>query len=234
MEQIKSSFGFWVTLSLLGVLETLRECAGGRFAAIIGYTTVGKDWIEPAVYDATFTSRINVANLYARKLAALEAIVFADLAEAIAKTPKLATLDTDTLASIFKARKASEIASLLGERPDTEAHREGQARCHATVADGLPHGVRVHYVTAKGADGLMHPVLRDGLPIAESIRLTVLEQSRTYRKQGVRKVVNSGAPVLMGNAIRSLLNKRSVGLTSLTLRDNFESLRIDGEIIAPE
>jgi len=231
MEQIKSSLGFWITAAMLGALDVLRECAGGRFAAVLGYVPVGKDWIEAPVYDATFTSRINIANLYQRKLEALEGIAFADVAEAIARTPKLAALDTDTLASIFAARKASEIASLLGERPDTEAHRDGQARCHATVADGLPHGVRIHYVTAKGADGLMHPVLRDGLPIAESIRLSVLEQSRTYRKQGVRKTVNSGAPVLMGNAIRSLLNKRSVGITSLTLRDNFEALRIDGETI---
>lgn len=234
MEQVKSTLGFWVTMALANVLDVLRECGAGRFAAVLGYVPVGKDWIEAPCYDATFTSRVNVANLYARKLAALEGICFGDLAEAIARTPKLATLDSDTLAGIFAARKASEIASLLGERPDTEAHREGQARCHATVADGLPHGVRVHYVTAKGSDGLMYPVLRDGLPVAESIRLTVLEQSRTYRKQGVRKVVNSGAPVLMGNAIRSLLNKRSVGLTSLTLRDNFEAVRIDGHTIAPE
>lgn len=231
MEQIKSSFGFWCTLALASVLDTLRECAGGRFAAIIGYVPVGKDWIEAPVYDATFTSRFDTQKLYQRKLEALQAITFADVAEAIAKEPKLSALDTDTLESIFNTRKAMEVASLLRTREDTAAHREGQARCHATVEDGLPHGVRVHYVTEKGADGLMYPVLKDGLPIAESIRVHALEQSRTYRKQGTRKVVNSGAPVLMGNAIASLTNKRSVGLTSFTLRDNFEALRIDGETI---
>jgi hypothetical protein len=225
---VKSDFGFWITMGMLEAIYVLAECAGGRFAAIMGYTPVGKDWTVTPVYDATFTSRFDTAKLYARKLEALQAITFEDVADAIAKQPKLSALEPAELLELFNARKAMEVASLLRTREDTAAHREGQARCHATVEDGLPNGVRVHYVTQKGADGLMHPVLRDGLPIAESIRVHALEQSRTYRQAGVRKVVNSGAPVLMGNAISTLLNKRSVGITSFTLRDNYEALRIDG------
>jgi hypothetical protein len=77
----------------------------------------------------------------------------------------------------------------------------------------------------------MHPVLRDGAPIAESLRVHALEQSRKYHQDGVRKVVNSGASVRMGKAIASLLNRRSVGMTSFTLRDNYDELRIDGELL---
>lgn len=228
---IRSDFGFLASAMLLSVLDTLAQCAGGRFAAVLGYVPVGKDWIVAPCYDATFTSRFDTAKLYQRKLEALHAIRFSDVIPAINECDKLVELGPAALLELFNARKAMEVASLERTREDTAAHREGQARCHATVDDGLPNGVRVHYVTAKGDDGLMHPVLHDGLPVAESIRIHALEQSRVYRKQGVRKTVNSGAPVLMGNAIASLLNKRSVGLTSFTLRDNFEAVRIDGATI---
>jgi hypothetical protein len=133
--------------------------------------------------------------------------------------------------ALFALRKGLMLASLDGTREDTEAHREGQARCHATVEQGLPAGVRVHYVTAKGDDGLMHPVLHNGAPIAESIRLHAIVQSRRYIVKGERRKVNSGAPVLMSNAIASMLNKRSVSIASFTLRDNFDTVRVDGHTL---
>jgi hypothetical protein len=53
-------------------------------------------------------------------------------------------------------------------------------------------------------------------------------------KAGKRKVVNSGAPVRMGNLIESCLNKRSVGLRTLSLKeDNFQEFKIDNRVIEP-
>lgn len=226
-----SRFGFLASLALLSVLDTLAQCTAGRFAAIIGYVPVGKDWLTLPKYDATFTSRFDTLKLYQRKRMALEAITFEMLADAIAKEPKLATLEHDALVTLFTLRKSLMLQSLDGTREDTAAHREGQARCHATVEDGLPAGVRVHYHTYKGDDGLMHPVLVDGMPVAESIRLHAIVQSKRYTLKGERKKVNSGAPVLMSNAIASLLNKRSVSIASFTLRDNFDAVKVDGHTI---
>lgn len=228
---ILSRFGFWTTAAILSTLETLAECVAGRFAAIMGYVPVGKDWTVAPKYDATFTSRFDTRKLYQRKRMALEGITFDMLAEAIAKEPKLSALSHDELVELFTLRKNLMLQSLDGTREDTESLREGQARCHATVEQGLPAGVRVHYQTIKGADGLMHPVLREGAPIAESVRLHAIVQSRRYIVKGARRKVNSGAPVLMSNAIASLLNKRSVGITSFTLRDNFDAVKVDGHTI---
>jgi hypothetical protein len=81
----------------------------------------------------------------------------------------------------------------------------------------------------------MHPVLDNGFPTVASIMITYLENSKTVRVAGVRKVVNSGAPVLMTNAIESLLNDRSVGLRTLSLKEsNFERLVIDNEVVLRE
>jgi hypothetical protein len=231
---ILTKYGFFAASEkIVKAIETLADCAGGRFAAIMGYIPVSKDWIDPPCYDATFTSRFSVEKLYARKLEAIKNLTFEDIVSTNLEG-KLAELSREALIELFNARKELEIASLLRIRADTTAHREGQARCHATAEDGLPHGVRVHYLTQRGADNLMHPVLVNGLPIAESIRIHAIEQSRIYKKKGVRKPVNSGLSKLMGDAINSLLNKRSVSMSSFTLKDNFEELRIDGNSIMAE
>lgn len=228
-----SRFGFYAQASLLSVLETLAQCVAGRFAAVMGYVPVSsKDWLTVPKYDATFTSRFDTLKLYQRKRMALEAITLEMLADAIAKEPKLAELDHDALVALFTLRKSLMLQSLDGTREDTESMREGQARCHATVEQGLPAGVRVHYQTVKGDDGLMHPVLLNGAPVAESIRLHAIVQSRRYIVKGERRKVNSGAPVLMSNAIASLLNRRSVSIASFTLRDNFDAVRVDGHTIS--
>lgn len=229
---ILSRFGFWTTGALLSTLETLAQCVAGRFAAVMGYVPVSsKDWLTVPKYDATFTSRFDTLKLYQRKRMALEGITFDMLADAIAKEPKLSELSHDALVTLFTLRKSLMLASLDGTREDTESMREGQARCHATVEQGLPAGVRVHYQTVKGDDGLMHPVLHNGAPIAESIRLHAIVQSRRYIVKGERRKVNSGPAVLMSNAIASLLNKRSVSIASFTLRDNFEAVKVDGRTL---
>jgi hypothetical protein len=78
----------------------------------------------------------------------------------------------------------------------------------------------------------MHPVLLNGAPIAESVRLHAIVQSRRYIVKGERRKVNSGPAVLMSNAIASLLNRRSVSIASFTLRDNFDAVKVDGHTIS--
>jgi hypothetical protein len=228
---ILTKYGFFATVSIAKAIETLQDCVGGRFASIIGYIPLSRDWVDPPCYDVTFTSRFSTEKLYERKLEALKSLKFEDIDPSNIKG-KLAELSREALRDLFYARRELEIASLLHTRVDTAAHREGQARCHATVEDGLPHGVRVHYKTQKGNDGLMYPILIEGKPVAESIRINAIEQSRVYRKKGIRRTVNSGLSRLMGDLITSLLNKRSVIIKSFTLKDNFEELRIDKNIIA--
>jgi len=81
----------------------------------------------------------------------------------------------------------------------------------------------------------MHPVLTNGYPTVSSIMVSFLELNRTVVKEGVYKTVNSGASVLMGNAINSLLNQRSVGIRKLSLKeDNFQSLTISKNVVLPD
>ena len=225
-----SRFGFLATASIMAAIETLIQCAGGRFASVIGYRPTGGGWTVVPTYNATVLTRFSTERLYARKLAALDAITFDMISDAIKADPVLADCSMDKLQETFTIRKALLRDSLTKTRVDTAGHREGQARCHVPIVDG----VRVHLVTAKGDDGLMYPVLRDGLPIADCVRLNVIEQQRTYTVPGIRKVVNSGVPVRITKAIESLMRRRSVGFTSLSLRDNFEALNIDGRSVDPD
>ncbi len=95
--------------------------------------------------------------------------------------------------------------------------------------------MKIHYVTAKGADGLKYPVLTDGSPTVDSIMIHYLENARTVREEGEYKTVNSGIPVRMGNAINSVINKRSVVLKMLTLKEgNFERIVMDNNVILNE
>jgi hypothetical protein len=222
----------WMPANMAAACESLRECAGGRFGAIMGYVPANaKAWMKLPKYDATFISRFSTERLYARRLEALDTITLPMLADGIAKDAMLSTMTAEALEELFVARVTDLRASLLRERADTAAHREGQARTHVTVCEG----VRIHLVTEKGEDGLKYPVLaEDGNPIADCIRVHAIEQSRTYAVKGERKHVNSGAPVRLSNIIKGMVNKRSVGFVSYSLRDNFDSLRIGGEVLETE
>ena len=152
---------------------------------------------------------------------------------AIAAEPKLNKLPVSEQRKLFNERKQAMIDSMNKTLNDdrSDAHRQGHDRCYLHIAEG----VKVNYVTEKGTDGLMHPVLDNGFPTVASIMVTYLENSKVTRVKGERKVVNSGAPVLMGNAIESLLNDRSVGLRTLSLKEgNFERLVIDSEVVLRE
>lgn len=221
----------WASPAQAESLKALTETRKGGFARVYGYKPTS-DWETSPVQDIVLITRFSTEKLYERKMKAINALNFNDVEEAITKTPKLAALSVAAQYKLFDERKQMVLDSmektLDGDRSD--AHRQGHDRCYLTLAEG----VKVNYVTEKVA-GLQQPVLTDGFPTVESIMIAYLENSKTTRVAGVRKVVNSGTPKLMGNAIDNALNSKSVGLKYLSLKeDNFERLVIDGEVVLSE
>lgn len=212
-------------------LDRLTALNKGGIGAVHGYRpTTGYVAGKTPVVDMQIITRFETGKLYARKVKALEAITFADVAEDIAKADKLRALPAGECLDLFNKAKQAAMDSLKktleGDRDD--AHRQGHDRCYARVADG----VKVHLVTEKRDDGLMHPVLTDGLPTLASIMLPYLELNKTIRVAGEYKVVNSGPKVLMDNVIDRHLNARSVGYKTLSLKEgNFESLKVGKQTI---
>ena len=222
---------FRATAEQAEALESLSVARQGGIATVYGYTATS-DRVKPTVYDAQLITRFSVENLYKRKMAALSDLRFSDVKEYIDADPVLSKLPESELLTIFNTRKAKEVDSmnttLTGDRSD--AHRQGHDRCYARVADGI----KVHFVTEK-VEGIMQPVLTDGLPTVASIMVACLELNRNVREPGEYKVVKSGAPVLMSNAISKALNKRSVGLKFLSLKEgNFERLIVARKSYLPE
>lgn len=222
----------WASRQQADTLEALTLTRKGGFARLYGYKPASNYEVSP-VQDIVLITRFSTEKLYARKRKALESITFDDVKAAIAREPKLKALTVTEQEALFNERLGDMVESLNktldGDR--TDSHRQGHDRCYLNLAEG----VKVNYVTEKGKDGLMHPVLTDGFPTVASVMLTYLENSKTTRVEGVRKVVNSKAPKLMSNAIESVLNKRSVGIKTASLKeDNFERLVIDGEVVLRE
>lgn len=222
----------WATAQQADTLEALSQTRKGGFARVYGYRPAS-DWVTPPVQDILMVTRFSYDKLLNRKENALKSISFDDVKPLLAKEPKLAALSEQEQRDLFTERKGEMLDSIAttqsGDRSD--AHRQGHDRCYLHLADG----VKVNYVTEKDKDGLMQPVLTDGFPTVASIMISYLENSKVTRVEGVRKVVNSRPPKLMSNAIESLLNKRSVKLKMLSLKeDNFERLTIDGEVVLRE
>lgn len=216
-------------------LESLAASRAGGIATVYGYKpTSGYVKGKEPVQDVQVLTRFSTERLYERKAMALSDITFSSVKDDIAADPVLSKLSDIELLQLFNDRKAMEVDSLAttlsGSREG--AQREAHDRCYAKVADGI----RVHFVTEKNKeDGLMYPVLTDGLPTVASIMVNVLELSKVVRVPGEYKVVKSGAPVLMGNIIKKQLNSRSVGFKALSLKeDNFERLVLARKSYLPE
>ena len=222
----------WATRQQADTIEALSLTRKRGLARIYGYRP-SSDWVVSPVQDIVMVTRFSTEKLYQRKRKALESISFNDVTDFIKKNPKLSALSRTEQVKVFADRLSKELESLNksldGVRED--AHRKGHDRCYLHLADG----VKVNYVTEKGSDGLMHPVITDGFPTVASIMVTYLENSKVTRVAGERKVVNSGVDKLMSNAIASVLNSKSVGIKTASLKeDNFERLVIDNEVILSE
>lgn len=223
---------FYCTTSQAETLDRLAALRKGGIGTVHGYIP-STGWVEKPVVNIQGIFRVSVEALYTRRMIALNEVAFADVADIIANTPKLSAMPIGEARDLFNARKAMQIESLekslSGDRSD--GHRQGHDICYARVSEGI----KVNLKGEKDSDGLKNPILKDGHPIAESIMLGYLELSRSYVKPGTRKVVNSGAPVLMGNAIEEKLNKRSVQYRTLSLKEgNFDHITVDRETITAD
>lgn len=225
---------FRCTQAHADTLDALASLNKGGIGAVKGYRpTTGYVPGKSPVVDMQILTRFEYGKLNARKAKALEGITFADVAEDIAKHDKLRALSAAACLDLFNTAKQAALDSIAktaeGDRDD--AHRQGHDRCYARICDG----VKVHLVTEKRDDGLMHPVLTDGLPTLASIMVPYLELNKTVRVEGEYKVVNSGPKVLMDNIIARKLNARSVGYKTLSLKEgNFEALHVGKKSITPD
>lgn len=218
----------WVSPKQAAALEILEQANAGGCAAVHGYVpTTGYE--QSPVVDIQMLTRFNYERLLQRKRDALESIRFEDVDASVVPDNKLAG---KTREEWFELRKQQELDSidrtLEGVRND--AHRQAHDRCYARFTDGI----KVHLKTKK-VDGVMQPVLENGYPTAESIMIHHLELNRKVLTEGVYKTVNSGASVLMKQAIEKVLNSRSTKIKTLSLKeDNFERLTINHNTIIPE
>jgi hypothetical protein len=231
---------FNATEAQAATLDKLTTVIKGGIATVHDYVaTSGR--VTPEVSDINFITAFSVENLYKRKLAALQSLSYNDVKDAAESNDKVKALSHTDRVSLFEGRKVQEIASLektlSGDRSD--AHRQAHDRCYCYVGQG----VKVHYVTESqkytAEDGSTKtrkvPVLTNGIPTADSIMLTILELGRTVKQKGEYKVVNSGASVLIKNAMLRALNLRSIGLKTLSLKgDNFSSLSISRQTFLAE
>jgi hypothetical protein len=219
-----------VPARLAANLPILTTAHAGGIATVKGYKPTTGYVVSPVV-DIQFISRFSTERLYERRAAALKALTLADVIPFASKDKVLATLSVADLEAAFNARIGQETASLEktldGDRSD--ASREGHDRCYVGIVPGL----KFHLETEK-VDGIMVPVLTDGLPTAKSLMVGMLEIRRTYREEGQRKVVNSGIPVRVGNAIQQAFKKRTVSYRTLSLKpDNFDTLTLDSVAFTP-
>jgi len=209
----------------LSVLSILRK---GGFATVKGYVPT-TDYIKSPVVNISFISRFSVTNLYNRKIKALKALSFGDI---VVKGEKLVALPIAEQETLFKSCLDTMVGSmektLSGIRDD--AHRIAHDTFYAHTADGIKVHLRTHKV---GKETVLDLV--NGLPVVESIMVSMIETGRTVVQEGERKVVNSGTKVLMDKCINKALNLRSVGFATLSLKaDNFESLTMGGESFTPD
>lgn len=227
-----SNFPFNADATILATIAAIADMPRGGIATIYGYRPTS-GYVTPPTFDEQVIMGFNTDRLYKRKLEALNKIEFADVADAIANNPKLAALDSADALELFNARKAQEVASLTktleGDRDD--AMRQAHDRCYASVGQGA----KVHFVTEK-VNGVTVPVLTNGKPTAESVQIAVLSISRRYTDEGVSKPApNSGASVLMKNAIESVLNQRSVGYSSRKLvAGTFDRIAAGGAVVTAQ
>lgn len=216
----------WMTESQANLVDMLEHCNAGGVAGIHGYvSTSGR--ITPEVADYQVITRFNYGRLLERQVIAVEAVQFADVnLDTIPDTKLKGKTRQQWFDEAKEALVASARKTLEGNRDD--ARRQGHDRCFVKFADG----VKAHLLTEKREDGLMHPVLTNGYPTVESIKLSVLVLNKNVVKAGEYKPVNSGALVLAKNAINKVLNQRSVGLRTLSLKaGNFDSLTIDKNVV---
>ena len=228
---LKANDGRMVSMAAqqANAIQEMNNTRKAGFASVTGYVpTTGYD-VSP-VQNIQIITHIRIDKLYERRLEALEAVEFKDVAPFLAAHEKLAALSVNECIALFNERKQKEIdslkTSLSGNRSDN--HRQAHDRCYAHFGD-----VKVHLVTEGKPK---EPVTdSDGNVQLASIMVPYIELNVTEVKKGKRKVINSGTSVLMKNLITKAMNKRSIVFKTLSLKaDNFESFKVDGKKLLAE
>lgn len=220
-----------VTSAQAQAITALNNTRKGGCASVVGYRP-STNWIEPPVQDIQLITHFSTRRLYERRLEALQAIEYADVAVLVAQDEKFSEMSAGKCLELFEQRKemlVQQVKRSLEDAPKN-AHQKGHERCYVHVGD-----VKLHLQTEK-VDGIKVPIKDErGYVICDTIMIPYLELNVTTREEGIRKVVNSGAPVRMGDYIQGCLNKRSVIYKTLSLKeDNFEAFRIDRMEFLPE
>lgn len=231
---------FRCTQEQADTIERLKEIIAGGIGTVHGYVSTSER-VTPEVADIQFITNFSVERLYERKIAALNELTYDDVAQYVASSPKVQALTEAERIDLFNKRREMEIASmqktLSGDRSDNYRQAHDRVYCH--VAKGL----KVHFHTFDepytDVDGKKKkramPELVGGLPVAKSVNLMVLVLNKTVIEAGEYIKRDSGAPVLISKAIQRGLNSRSVGLKSLSLKeDNFTSLVVSRKTFLAE
>ena len=231
---------FRCTEEQAATLKELQGVVAGGIGTVHSYVSTS-DRVKPEIADIQFITHFSTARLYERKISALRDLTYSDVSEFAEKHDKILALSESERENLFNTRRNSEIASmektLEGDRSDNRRQAHDRVFCQ------IAKGIKVHFHTFKedyiDADGKKKkrtvPEMVAGLPVAKSINLTVLVLNKTVKQEGEYVVRNSGAPVLMSTAISRGLNIRSVGLKTLSLKeDNFDSLVVSRKTFLAE
>lgn len=233
---------FRCTQAQADTIEKLKDIISGGIGTVHGYVSTSNR-VVPEKADIQFITSFSTQRLYERKIAALQELSYDDISEFAESEPKVQALSRDERVALFEQRRDREIASmqktLAGDRSDN--YRKGHDRMFCTVAKGI----KVHFLEADEKESYVDvdgktkkrtvPQTINGLPVAKSINLQVLVLNKTVIEKGEYHKPNSGAPVLISNAINRGLNSRSVGLKSLSLKpDNFDSLVVSRKTFLAE
>lgn len=220
-------------------LDTLKEVIAGGIGTVHGYVAKSGR-VTPEKADIQFITHFSTDRLNERKAEALRELSYDDIAEHAEKHDKVLVLSREERVALFEERKQKELDSIektaSGDRSDN--YRQAHDRCYCHI----DKGIKVHYATydeeytENGKKKKRKvPELVAGLPVVDSIMLNILELKRDILEPGEYKKVNSGASVLIKNAMLKGLNSRSVGLKSLSLKeDNFDSLVLSRKEILAE
>jgi hypothetical protein len=212
------------------VIEVLSKARKGGCASVIGYKP-STNWVKQPTHNIQMITNFSYKKLHERRLSALNQVTFLELIPFIAEDPKLSNTPLNELKVIYvdRVNKIKESMELPDDDGEKTAHQEAHTRCYAYV-----EGIKLHLVTTL-VNKIKQPVTKDGKVICDSIMIPYLELKTTVVEQGEYKKVNSGLPVLMGNAIEHFLNSRCMKYKTLSLKeDNFVSFNIDKQVILSE
>lgn len=231
---------FRCTTEQAATLESLKGVVAGGIGTVHDYQSVSGRTV-PEIATIQFITHFSTARLYERKIAALRELDYSDIAQFAEGNDKILALSESERVELFNTRRDAEIASmektLEGDRSDNR--RQAHDRMFCDIAKGIKvhfHPVKEKYTDADGKKKTRTvPEIVAGLPVAKSINLSVLVLNKTVSQKGEYVVRDSGAPVLISNAIQRGLNSRSVGLKTLSLKeDNFSSLVVSRKTFLAE